>query len=81
MVLCENALPLLFLPPVLRIPTGLCILDDLKYLSLVEIGTIFDNGAPSWSNDLFLTCTFEGIYRNFDIFLAELVIYEFELEK
>ena len=74
MFLCENALPLLFLPPVLRIPTGLCILDDLKYLSLVEIGTICDNGAPSWSNDLFLTCTFEGIYRNFDIFLAELVI-------
>ena len=37
----KNALPLLFIPPVLRIPTGLCILDDLKYLSLVEIGTIF----------------------------------------
>ena len=77
----KNALPLLFLPPVLCIPTGLCILDDLKYLSLVEICTIFDNGAPSWSNDLFLACTFEGIYRNFDIFLAELVIYEFEPEK
>ena len=78
----KNALPLLFIPPVLRIPTGLCILDDLKYLSLVEIGTIFfDNGAPSWSNDLFLACTFEGIYRNFDIFLAELVIYELEPEK
>ena len=74
-------------PPVLRIPTGLCILDDLKYLSLVEIGTIFffffffDNGAPSWSNDLLLACTFEGIYRNFDIFLVELVIYELEPEK
>ena len=72
----KNALPLLF------IPTGLCILDGLKYLSLVETGTIFfDNGAPSWSNDLFLACTFEGIYRNFDIFLAELVIYEPEPEK
>ena len=47
----------------------------------MEIGTIFDNGAASWSNDLFLACTFGGIYRNFDIFLAELVIYELEPEK
>ena len=52
-----------------------------KYLTLVNIGTTFDNGAPSWSNDLFLTCTFEGIYQNFDIFLAELAIYEPEPEK
>ena len=42
----KNALPLLFIPPVLRIPTGLCILDDLKYLSLVEIGTIILTMVP-----------------------------------
>ena len=78
----------MLIPPVLRMPTGLCFFFfffffffDLKYLSLVEIGTIFDNGAASWSNNLFLACTFEGIYRNFDIFLAELVIYELEPEK
>ena len=41
MFLCENALTLLFLPPVLHTPTELCILDELENtLNLVNIGTI-----------------------------------------
>ena len=54
---------------------------NLKILKLGEYWHNFANGAPNWSNNLFLTYTCEGIYQNFDIFLAELAIYEFELEK
>ena len=47
-------------------------LDELKKIrKLGEYWRNYANGTPTWSNNLLLKYTFEGIYRNFDIFLAE----------
>ena len=54
---------------------------NLKIRKLGEYWRNFTNGTPNWSKQLALVYTSEGIYRNFDLFLAERAIYEFELEK
>ena len=52
-----------------------------KYVNLVDIGEILPMAHPNWSKKLALVHTFEGIYRNFDVFHVKMAIYEFELEK
>ena len=42
-----------------------------KYVNLVDIGEISPKTPQSWSETFALVHTFEGIYRNFDIFLVE----------
>ena len=52
-----------------------------KYVNLVDIGEISPMVPQIGVEKLALVHTFEGIYRNFDVFHVKMAIYEFELEK
>ena len=52
-----------------------------KYVNLVDIGKISPISTPKIGVKLALVHTFEGIYRNFDVFHVKMAIYEFELKK
>ena len=51
-----------------------------KYINLVDFGEISPM-APQIGVKTCLVHTFEGIYRNFNVFHVEMAIYEFKLEK
>ena len=60
-----------FEPRVLHTPAELCIRMITKIHKLGRYWRNFTKGTPNWSENLPKYTLFEGINRNFDLFLAE----------